>query len=61
MVGTIRAQIACFTLLPRLVEAYRSGRGIPFADYGPDMIEGQAASTRPVYSAELANWFAAVP
>jgi 2-polyprenyl-3-methyl-5-hydroxy-6-metoxy-1,4-benzoquinol methylase len=59
--GTIKAQIACFTLLPRLVEAYTSGRGIPFADYGPDMIEGQAASTRPVYSAELAAWFAAVP
>jgi len=59
--GTIKAQIACFTLLPRLVEAYRSGHGIPFADYGPDMIEGQAASTRPVYSAELATWFAAVP
>ena len=61
MGGTIRAQIACFTLLPRLVEAYRSGRGIPFADYGPDMIEGQAASTRAVYSAELPSWFAAVP
>jgi precorrin-6B methylase 2 len=61
MGGTIRAQIACFTLLPRLAEAYRSGRGIPFADYGPDMIEGQAASTRAVYSAELATWFAAVP
>ena len=47
--------------MPRLVESFRSGRGIPFADYGPDMIEGQAASTRPVYSAELARWFAAIP
>ncbi len=61
MGGTIKGQISCFTLLPRLVEAYKSGRGIPFADYGSDMIEGQAASTRPVYSAELATWFAAVP
>lgn len=61
MGGTIKAQIACFTLVPRLVEAFRSGRGIPFADYGPDMMEGQAASTRPVYSAELPSWFAAVP
>jgi len=61
MGGTIKAQIACFTLVPRLVESFRSGQGIPFADYGPDMIEGQAASTRPVYSAELASWFAAIP
>jgi 2-polyprenyl-3-methyl-5-hydroxy-6-metoxy-1,4-benzoquinol methylase len=61
MGGTIRAQIACFTLAPRLVEAFRSGQGIPFADYGLDMMEGQAASTRPVYSAELASWFAAIP
>ena len=61
MGGTIKAQIACFTLVPRLVEAFTSGRGIPFADYGADMMEGQAASTRPVYSAELASWFAAVP
>jgi SAM-dependent methyltransferase len=58
MGGTIKAQIACFTMVPRLVESFRSGRGIPFADYGPDMMEGQAASTRPVYSSELASWFA---
>jgi SAM-dependent methyltransferase len=61
MGGTIKAQIACFTMVPRLVESFRSGRGIPFADYGPDMMEGQAASTRPVYSSELASWFAAIP
>ncbi len=32
-----------------------------FAEYGADMIEGQAASTRPVYETELPTWLAAIP
>ena len=59
--GTILAQIASLAVVPRLVDAFRTGTGIPFADYGADMIEGQAASTRPVYQAELATWLAAIP
>ena len=59
--GTILAQIASLALVPRLVDAFRTGSGIPFADYGPDMIEGQAASTRPVYETELPTWLAAIP
>jgi 2-polyprenyl-3-methyl-5-hydroxy-6-metoxy-1,4-benzoquinol methylase len=61
MAGTIRAQIACLALVPRLVESFRTGRGIPYADYGVDMSEGQAASTRPVYRSELSSWLAAIP
>jgi SAM-dependent methyltransferase len=59
--GTILAQIASLAVVPRLVDAFRTGTGVPFADYGADMIEGQAASTRPVYQAELATWLAAIP
>lgn len=61
MGGTLLAQIACLALVPRLVDSFRTGRGIPFADYGADMIRGQAASTRPVFSTELGSWFAAIP
>ena len=59
--GTILNQAADLALLPRLVETFRTGDGIPFAEYDQDMIEGQAASTLPVYKAELAMWFAAIP
>ncbi len=59
--GVVQLQLACLTLVPRLREAYKTGNGIPFADYGGDMIEGQASSTRPVFAAELGTWFAAIP
>jgi SAM-dependent methyltransferase len=59
--GTILAQIASFAVVPRLVDAFKTGMGIPFADYGADMIEGQAASTRPIYETELPTWLAAIP
>jgi 2-polyprenyl-3-methyl-5-hydroxy-6-metoxy-1,4-benzoquinol methylase len=61
MAGVIQTQLACLTLVPRLTEAFRTGIGIPFADYGADMVEGQAAATRPVFAAELESWFAAMP
>jgi SAM-dependent methyltransferase len=59
--GVLQIQLACLTLVPRLRESFRTGIGIPFADYGGDMIEGQATTTRPVYATELGSWFAAIP
>ncbi len=59
--GLMQLQLACLTLVPRLRESFRSGIGIPFADYGGDMIVGQATTTRPVFATELGSWFAAIP
>jgi 2-polyprenyl-3-methyl-5-hydroxy-6-metoxy-1,4-benzoquinol methylase len=59
--GTILAQVASIALVPRLVESFRTGRGIPFEDYGSDMSDGQAASTRAIYLTEMASWLAAIP
>ena len=61
MGGVLRDQLASLALVPRLVDSFRTGRGIPFADYGPDVAEGQALSTRPVYRSEIASWFEAIP
>ena len=47
--------------VPRLVESFRTGVGIPYADYGPDQAAGQAMGTRPIYRNEIRKWFAAVP
>jgi cyclopropane fatty-acyl-phospholipid synthase-like methyltransferase len=45
-----------------LVDAYRTGAGVPFADYGPDLREGQAAINRPAFLGELSQkWVPAMP
>src|SRR5262245_29829520 len=59
--GTVRSLVAELAQLPRLVESFRTGVGIPYADYGPDEAEGQARGTRPIYRAEMPGWLAAVP
>ena len=42
-----RAIVACSGVMPQLLRAYRTGRGVEWADYGPDMIEGQGDFNRP--------------
>jgi len=59
--GTMLSLVADLAQVPRLVESFRTGVGIPYADYGPDEAEGQARGTRPIYRAEIESWFAAVP
>ena len=59
--GTMLSLVSDLVQLPRLVESFRTGEGIPYAEYGPDQAAGQAMGTRPVYRAEIKSWFAAVP
>ncbi len=47
--------------LPAVVDAFRTGAGVPYADYGPDMREGQAAINRPGFTTEMAGWLSSVP
>jgi len=42
-----RSVVACAKVLPALLEAYRTGGGVEWADYGPDMIEAQGDFNRP--------------
>ncbi|HET9540085.1 MAG TPA: methyltransferase domain-containing protein [Candidatus Limnocylindria bacterium] len=42
-----RSLVACAKALPLLLEAYRTGDGVAWADYGPDMIEAQGDFNRP--------------
>lgn len=49
-------------VLPDLLDAYRSGGGVPYAAYGADFRDGQAAFNRPGFVHDLAmNWLAALP
>ena len=52
----------CVKPLDQILTAYRSGGGVPFADYGPDLAEGQAGTTLPQFRHLLAQeWLPAMP
>jgi SAM-dependent methyltransferase len=57
-----RLLVACARPLDDLVEAFRTGEGIPYARYGADLHEGQAAFTRPMFEQLIGReWLPAVP
>src|SRR4029453_9707602 len=47
--------------LPEVVEAYRTGAGVPYAHYGTDFRDGQGGINRPAFEHELAGWVEAIP
>ena len=42
-----RSAVACAKVMPQLLEAYRTGGGVDWSAYGPDMIEAQGDFNRP--------------
>ncbi len=42
-----RSMVACGKVMPQLLEAYRTGGGVDWSEYGPDMIEAQGDFNRP--------------
>ena len=62
--GAAMAQVLAGTVVPldQLLEAFRTGAGVPYADYGEDMHVGQARANRPALTHLLAQeWIAAMP
>jgi SAM-dependent methyltransferase len=58
------AQIAAGVVAPvhAVLQAFRSGQGVPYAKYGRDLHEGQAGFTRPLLVHQLAqDWIPAMP
>jgi 2-polyprenyl-3-methyl-5-hydroxy-6-metoxy-1,4-benzoquinol methylase len=47
--------------MPDLLEAYRSGGGVDWAAYGPDVIEAQEAGNRPQFETFVGDWIDALP
>ena len=48
--------------IEQMIQAFRTGEGVPYADYGADTREGIAAFNRPMFVNELAqSWFPAIP
>jgi 2-polyprenyl-3-methyl-5-hydroxy-6-metoxy-1,4-benzoquinol methylase len=54
--------VACAKPMDAVLEAFRSGEGVAYADYGADLHEGQARFTRPMFDKLLvSDWLGAVP
>ena len=54
--------VACTLPIHAVLEAFGTGDGVPYADYGVDLHEGQARFTQPLFDNLLATgWFPAVP
>jgi 2-polyprenyl-3-methyl-5-hydroxy-6-metoxy-1,4-benzoquinol methylase len=57
-----RMVAAAGATMPQLLDAYRSGDGVAWDAYGPDLVEAQAAINRPVFERLLpADWITAMP
>jgi SAM-dependent methyltransferase len=53
--------VACVRPIDAVLAAFRNGGGVPYADYGPDLHEGQAEFTRPMFEHLLGSeWLPAV-
>lgn len=53
-VGTAQA-------LPAVMDAFRTGGGVDWADYGADVIEAQEALNRPQFAAHVGEWIQDLP
>jgi 2-polyprenyl-3-methyl-5-hydroxy-6-metoxy-1,4-benzoquinol methylase len=48
--------------LQSVVQAYRTGRGVAYGDYGDDLIEGQAGMNRAMFLKEMgSSWLPKIP
>jgi 2-polyprenyl-3-methyl-5-hydroxy-6-metoxy-1,4-benzoquinol methylase len=56
-----RALVALTRQVDRVVEAFRSGDGVPLEAYGAEAVEAQERMNRPIYRHLLSGFLAAIP
>jgi 2-polyprenyl-3-methyl-5-hydroxy-6-metoxy-1,4-benzoquinol methylase len=62
LVGPLsRFLIGTASTMPAVLEAYRTGTGVDWAAYGPDVVEAQEAVNRPQFAHFVGDWIAALP
>ncbi|MGZ6694469.1 MAG: SAM-dependent methyltransferase [Solirubrobacteraceae bacterium] len=62
MAPMAQLMVGCALPIHAVRDAFRTGAGVPYADYGADLHEGQARFTRPLFERLLATeWLPAVP
>ena len=62
MAAFARMMVGMVQPLPQVLEAFRSGEGVPYADFPPDFVEGQGDMNRTQFVNLLASeWLPAMP
>lgn len=62
LAGFFQNTPAMVTVAPRVAEAFVKGGGVPFSEYGPDLVAGIDRSNRTQYQHHLVKrWLAAMP
>jgi SAM-dependent methyltransferase len=60
--GAFQYAVACYRQIPKLMEAFRSGGGVPFSEFGPDIVEAIERLFHVGYETWVAReWIPAVP
>ncbi len=61
MGGAFEYAVACYRQIPKLIQCFESGGGVPFADFGPDIVEAIERLFHAGYEAWVAQeWIPAV-
>lgn len=62
MTPLVRLTYGIGSVMPPLLEAFRTGKGVPYPDYGPDTREGIAEMNRVMFINDLASdWLPQLP
>ena len=61
MAAVVRMAVSTAAPLPELLQAFRSGGGVPWSSYGADAREGQADINKPIFLQLIGDWFTSVP
>jgi SAM-dependent methyltransferase len=60
--GAFQYAVACYQQIPKLMESFRGGGGVPFSDFGPDIVEAIERLFHVGYEMWVAReWIPAVP
>jgi SAM-dependent methyltransferase len=60
--GAFQYAVACYRQIPKLIEAFRNGGGVPFSDFGPEIVEAIERLFHVGYETWVAReWIPAVP
>jgi 2-polyprenyl-3-methyl-5-hydroxy-6-metoxy-1,4-benzoquinol methylase len=60
--GAFQYAVACYRQIGKLMDAFRSGGGVPFTDFGPEIVEAIERLFHAGYEAWVAEeWIPAVP
>jgi SAM-dependent methyltransferase len=60
--GAFQYAVTCYRQIPRLTEAFKHGGGVPFADFGPEIVEAIERLFQAGYETWVSpQWIPAVP